>query len=89
MSALACPFWCLVHRHGATLAERPHEGPRTVLDGLDGGALALVLLQHDRAAQAHLEFEIDGRTVLLRLGEGQRIIDALRDAAGVAMRAAR
>lgn len=66
MSALACPFWYLVHRDGATLAERPHEGARTTLDGLEGGSLAVVLLQDERTTSPRLEFEIDGRTVLLR-----------------------
>lgn len=49
----------------------------------------MVLLQHERRAAAELEFDIDGRSMLVRLGEGQRIIDAIRDAVGVAMRAAR
>jgi hypothetical protein len=89
MSALTCPFWCLVHGDGVTLTDRPHEGMRTVLDGLEGGSLAVVLLQHERRAAPELEFDIDGRSVLLRPGEGQRIVDAIRDAVGVAMRAAR
>ena len=87
MSSLACPFWCVVHRDGATLAERPHEGRRTVVEGSNDLTVSIVLLQDERTGRPHLEVDVDGRAALLSVSDAQPLIQALREHAGMAQRA--
>ena len=87
MSALSCPFWCVVHRDGVSLAERPHEGRPTTLVGLEGGELQVCLLQEDRRRPARLEVTIDGQAIVLPLDAAQTIMQTLRELHGVAQRA--
>jgi hypothetical protein len=87
MSALGCPFWCLVHRDGVTLADRPHEGRPITVEGDGGELVSLALLQDQRAARARLEVDVDGRTVVLPLDAAQTLIHGLRELHGMAQRA--